>query len=325
MPDPTYLLPTPIVIRYGSDLWTTTDTNHPLIDGVLWEKDVIMLLGSEKAGKSILSLQMAFCLTSGHAFLDKYTVYQPTPVLYLQTEGKPSEMVDRMTAMKAALDIDDTNFFHLYQRFFPLDVKEIVDALIIEIDKLPVKPKVIFVDSLYTSMLGDLSDNTDVRRLFSILSPLLERYNCAVVLIHHETKPSHDEKGNMMDKGDKASFGSVFLRAWVGHILYLKMHRDKSRTLSCDTQRCGKVLEREDLILVEPNPLCFEIKEDKTPSIAKLRIALEGRKEGGYSIEDLEKMTGLSRPSIERGLRVMAKDSITSHDGRKPRKYWICK
>ena len=106
--------------RTGTALWTHDETNQPIIDGVLWEGDVLMLLGSEKAGKSILGLQLAFCLTSGQPFLDKYAVPVPCSVLYIQTEGKPSEMVERMLAMRETLEIDDTRFYHLHQRFLPL-------------------------------------------------------------------------------------------------------------------------------------------------------------------------------------------------------------
>ena len=286
-------------IRYGPALWQIQETNHPLVDGVLWEEDVIMLLGSEKAGKSILGMQLAYNLTSGEAFLDKYPITAPIPVLYLQTEGKPAEMLDRMKAMREAVAIDDLKFYHLFKRFFPLDQRESIDALNRAISKLPVPPKVIIVDSLYTSMMGDLIDNADVRRLLEHLSGLIDKWHCALVLIHHETKEQR-ESGQIVERGDKGSYGSIFLRAWSGHILYLKKHANKLRTLTCDTQRSGKVLEKEDLIMIEPHPLLFQIAEDLTPSIAKVMTHIPPT---GISREDLIKTTGLSSASVDKAVR----------------------
>ena len=309
--------------RTGTALWTHDETNQPIIDGVLWEGDVLMLLGSEKAGKSILGLQLAFCLTSGQPFLDKYAVPVPCSVLYIQTEGKPSEMVERMLAMRETLEIDDTRFYHLHQRFLPLDTEEMVVRLMQEIDKLSVPPKVIIVDSLYTSMLGDLNDNKSVRKLFTMLSPLLDRYKATLVLIHHETKEARADNGQIIERGDKGSYGSVFLRAWCSHILYLKKHKDKTRTLSCDTQRSGKVLEREELVLVEPHPLCFELAGEISPYMHKVKAVLEQAPTGGFLIDDLLKLTGLSRTAVEKSLRCFEKDSVLGKNTSKPRRYWV--
>src|SRR3990167_3579460 len=309
--------------RTGDALWTHPETNQAIVEGVLWEGDVLMLLGSEKAGKSILGLQLAFCLTSGHPFLDKYAVTMPCSVLYIQTEGKPSEMVDRMLAMRDTLAIDDTRFYHLHQRFLPLDTEEIIIRLMQEIDKLPQPPKVIIVDSLYTSMLGDLNDNKSVRKLFTMLSSLLDRYKATLILIHHETKEARTDEGTLIERGDKGSYGSVFLRAWCSHILYLKKHKDKSRTLTCDTQRSGKVLEREDLVLVEPHPLCFELAGNISPYVHKVRAILEQAPKGGWLMEELLKQTDLSRTSIEKSLRQFEKDSVLGKNLSKPRRYWL--
>lgn len=309
--------------RTGAALWHHPETNQPIVEGVLWEGDVVMLLGSEKAGKSILGLQLAFCLTSGQPFLDKYAVTVPCPVLYLQTEGKPSEMVERMLAMRETLEIDETRFYHLHQRFLPLDTEEVIVRLIQELDKLPTAPKVIIVDSLYTSMLGDLNDNKSVRKLFTMLSPLLDRYKATLVLIHHETKESRTEDGRVIERGDKGSYGSVFLRAWCSHILYLKKHKDKTRTLTCDTQRSGKVLDREDLVLVEPHPLCFELAGNTAPYVHKVHAALDHAPQDGWLIEDLMQQTELSRTSVEKSLRQFEKDSVLGKNASKPRRYWL--
>ncbi len=310
-------------ILFGPDIWRVQQPNHPLIQGVLWEGDVMMLLGTEKAGKSILGLQMAFCLTTGTPFLDKYTIPHPVPVLYIQTEGKENEMVEeRMRHMANTIDLEETRFARLFYHFLPLDSHATILRLLDAIKQLPEPPRVIFVDSLYTSMMGDLNENQPVRQFITTVSHLMRELSTSLVLIHHETKEQWME-GRLVDRGDRASYGSVFLRAWVSHILYLKKHKDKSRTLSCDTQRSGKVLEQEELILIEPDPLCFQIKGDYAPYIELTLHHLS--KAQGLTRGELQERTGLSMGALEKGLRqLLLTNKVTKSVGY-PRTYHVRK
>ena len=294
-------------IAFGESLRVKKQDNQVLIDGVLWGGDVMMLLGSEKAGKSILAMQMAHALTSGQVFLDKYKVPAKVPIVYLQTEGKKSDFIDRMNAMSETLECDDNSFFHFYYKFFPLDIDEFRQEFVRQINALPIKPIVGFIDSLYTSMIGDLIDNKDVRILISALAWIIEQTEMTLVIVHHDRKEEFVD-GKPVHYGDKSSYGSVFLRAWVDHILYLKKERNKIRSLSCDTQRSGKVLEKEELILVEPSPLCFEIKQDQTVS---QEILLKNIQKGSKTRKELITL-GLSESTVDRGIRHLLKAKLIS-------------
>lgn len=313
-------------ILTDTDIWRVLMPNHPLIEGVLWEGDVVMLLGSEKAGKSILGLQMAFCLSTGAPFLDKYVIPHPTPVMYIQTEGKENELVERMRHMANTLDIDETRFSRVFQHFLALDDLGTVTKLIQGMERMALPPKVLVLDSLYTSMVGDLNDNHAVRRFITAASEFLKRPGTTLVIIHHETKEQWED-GRVLDKGDRSSYGSVFLRAWVSHILYLKKHKDKSRILSCDTQRSGKVLEREELTLIEPNPLCFQLKGDQTPSAELTYKHLEASAQvpmsQGLTREQLKDRTGLSMAAVEKGLRQLLVAKRVTRTVAYPRTYRI--
>ena len=311
----------PLEILTGEEIWRVSHPNHPLIEGVLWEGDVVMLLGSEKAGKSILGLQMAFSLTTATPFLDKYQIPAPVPVLYIQTEGKENEMVEeRMRHMANTVDVSQERFSRIFQHFLTLDDLGCVTALIKGIKQMETPPKVIFIDSLYTSMLGDLNENHAIRQFITAVSRFLEELHVSLVIIHHETK-EHWEDGRIVERGDRASYGSVFLRAWVSHILCLKKMKDKSRTLTCDTQRNGKVLEREELVLIEPDPLCFQLKGDFAPAVELVLRQLTMK--GPLTREQLKEHTGLSMATVEKGLRqLLLAKKVTKSDGY-PRQYHV--
>ena len=306
-------------IRSGPEIYTAPNSNLPLISGVLWEEDVVMLLGSEKAGKSILAIQMAAALTSGGTFLDKYAVSRPCDVLYIQTEGKESDVSDRLNCMRHALEVDDTRFHHIFKRYIMFDLPEVVEGLIRAIDAKGIHPCVIFLDSLYTSMLGDLNENKDTRKFIAIFSRVLERYHCALVIIHHEGKEWHIE-GKAVDRGDHGSYGSVFWRAWVSHILYLKKLKDKSRSFGSDTQRTGQILQHEDLILLEPDPLCFQIKGEYAAYIEVVRATLR-RFPAGILREELISTCGLSASAVDKAIRELTKLGEIEKTLQKPRKY----
>ena len=312
----------PLIHTTGDALFELGDEGKPLIEGILWDRDVVMMLGSEKAGKSILSMQMAFSLTSGEPFLDKYAIVEKVPIIYVQTEGKRSDFTRRLIAMSNGTPIDRTLFHHCYRKFFPLEAEGSIAILDAMMKKLSPTPRVMYLDSLYTSMEGDLIDNKEVRRFFSVISPFLDKWKLTLVIIHHESKESFDmERREYIDRGDKGSYGSVFLRAFVEHILFLKKGRDKVRVFSCDTQRSGNVMDKEELILIEPDPLTFQLKGDHTPATELIRSHLF--KTSPLTREILAERTLLSQSALSNGLRILLKEKIICKSNTRPTLYAV--
>jgi hypothetical protein len=158
-------------------------------------------------------------------------------------------------------------------------------------------------------MAGNLIDNKDARVFLSRVAYLMDRYHATIVLVHHESRPAFDEKTHEeIDRADKGSYGSVFFRAIVDHILYLKMNRDRSRTLTCNTQRSGEVMSKEDLILVEPDPLCFEIKGDYKAYEEVVKHCVF--KNPGLSIDRIIDRVGLSGSSVSKALCHLFRDKV---------------
>jgi RecA-family ATPase len=288
-----------IHVSTGDDLFKRDTEVLPIIDGYLWERDVVMLFGNEKAGKSILALQMACSISSGDLFMGKFKTIQK-PVIYLQTEGKKDETPKRLEDMNRAIKLDKVKFFKLYKKFMPLDIPEYAEALDLELSAIPIKGGVIIIDCLYMTMLGDLNDNEAVRVFIGLLSEILEKYLLTCVLIHHAKREQIGENGNIVQLGDKSSYGSVFLRANVDHILYLEMLKDKSRVLSCDTQRSGKVSERESLVLMQPSPLFFKVKGELPASEESILWHLNSK---NMAKSEIITMTGLSETTVEKGIK----------------------
>lgn len=301
-------------IRHGNEAFQYEKPSKPLVRHILYRDDVVLLLGSEKAGKSILAQQLAFCCTSGDKFLGKYDVIEPLNVVYFQTEGKENEGVDRRIRMETGVPINKSRYAHFYKKFFPIDIDAYRDFLVKGIEMLPWAPQLLIIDALYMAMTGDLIDNKEVRKLIANVSYVIEKFDLTTIVVHHETKQEYDkETHEPIDKGDKASYGSVFLRAWVDHILYLKKIGGRTCILRCDTQRSGKMLEKETLVLIGDaksdnahEPLHFEINEEHNATAQAVLAMLRIQK--SLTTEELSKTLGLAHSTIYKATRQLISD-----------------
>lgn len=298
-----------IQIFTGDSLFQETVGTKEIIKEIIREGEIGMLLGSEKAGKSILGLQMAAAISAGGTFLDKFEVPEPLPVAYLQLEGYPH--TERLNRMRNAVEVNNENLFLLHKKFLPIDLPEFREELKVTIASLPKVPKVFFLDPLYAGMQGDLINNTDIRRFIAAASKLVEDFGFTMIIVHHEKRENFDvETHQPINLGDRGSYGSVFLRAWVDHILYLKKNKDKTRSLSCETQRSGSVLEEPlQLVLIEPNPLCFQLKGDYAAFVETVKASL---RLGPKTKKQLCQSTGLSQDSVDKALRILFKSNLIS-------------
>jgi len=183
-------------------------------------------------------------------------------------------------------------------------------------------PVAICIDSVYKAIDGDLNENRDIIGFTNAIDDFISRYHSAILLIHHDAKEWRDDKMQTIDRGDKGAYGSVFLRAYVDHILYLKMHKTKARTLTCDTQRSGKTHgDVIDLLMVEPSPLCFQLRGDYKPSTEIIIHQLRLNSQASYS--QLIAATGLAQITLQQGIAVLLKDKKVGFIDNKERYFFL--
>jgi len=286
----------------GDDILKVTDqVKVPLIEGMLFRKDYIMIVAEEKMGKTILSQQLAASLSSGTPFLGVFDIPKPCKVWYMATEGRPEDLQDRFIRINNKITIN-TNNISLIPTVFRFNTPEGLESLTSIIEELKDdKPDVIIVDALYRAIKGSLKADEVVNDFHHVIGLMSSQLSCAVILVHHMTKPQKDHQGNKFQRSDKDMFGSAFLSAAVDHVFWLeKWHKgdnDKDRILKCDTQRSGDIVSNIRLRLKEPDPLYFEVVstnfEDKTKVIKILENC-----PNGASMHDLEFKTRISRSKL---------------------------
>lgn len=286
-------------ISWGDGLYKKKRQYPWIVESVLRSKDVLFIIGREKTGKSILSQQLAFSIVSGEPFLGKYKVPESKNVLLVQTEGKKEETIERIESMSKALKFDKRKFAFLFRKGFYLNFPENRELLERAIDKLPFKPTVLIIDSVYMAMAGDLNDNQDVREFITGISGILEKYEMTCVLLHHESKTVYNDDYQAVEKGDQASFGAAAFNWWIDSILRLRRVKKLSRVLTCNTQRSGKMLDKENLLLIE-HPLHYELREDF--SDAALKILNIVRVKPGVTKDTLQIETGSAASTVQKAI-----------------------
>jgi hypothetical protein len=115
-----------------------------------------------------------------------------------------------------------------------------------------------------------------------------------------------------VERGDQASFGSGAFNWWIDHIIRLRKTRKFERTLTCYTQRSGKMLEREELILIE-QPLHFEIREDMSSSVQLVMATIRAKKTA--NLQELKDLLGLAESTIKKATRELIKNKKIHESG----------
>jgi hypothetical protein len=299
-------------------------SSEAIIEGLVWERDNIFIVGSEKVGKSILALQFAFCLTSGQPLFGEYRVRTPMCVLYVQTEGKLADTRDRISEMLKANDCETANLFIAFFPHVSLDTGLGLDLFVKAVEDKGVRPNVIILDPLYHSMQGSLIDEEDSRRMTANLRVLGARYSATIIVVHHTHKPIRMGDGRLINEGDNAIFGSFVWKAWADHVLLFTHGKEKNRILSCQTQRSGKVVEYEELALTGDPYLGFDRQADRMrPFERSVFEALRGAGLEGITRSGLVDATKLSLTAVEKSLRRLILERCATKTKKRPVVYTI--
>lgn len=285
---------------FGDKLYAKPPMKLPLIEHILYERDVVCISSAPGIGKTMLALQLLCNMTSGTPFLGTYEVYRPLNVLYIQTEGDRAETLERLDLMKQGLPINNARWAHLNLPGIKFNAEsEFVDFL----DSIKICGllyDVIIVDPLYTTVEGSLNSDEVATNWIRNMRTLKALYDCAVIVLHHDAKDIYSE-GVPIDRGNNVTYGSVFWQAFFNHNFKLKKRKDVYY-LEGGKQRSGKIIDRVEMTL-ETEPLLFTSLGDTTSGDAFVVLKALQVAEGRLSAKDLLRITKVSKSSLYRILK----------------------
>lgn len=178
---------------------------RPLVDGVLPAASVGMLFGAPKAGKTFVALDMALSVATGGTWNGHAIRPNAGPVVYIAGEGHKGLRYrieaweaerqttigrDRIRFTDAAINFGDGNA---------------MAALRSDLDRLPAKPSLVVVDTLFRATVGaNVNDQEQMSKFWQVCEQISRQYACTVLVVHHTNKSE-----------SATSFGSIVSEASV--------------------------------------------------------------------------------------------------------------
>lgn len=274
-----------------------------LVENILRERDTMLFVGDEKAGKSLVIQQLVCCLTSQHAFFDKYKVSKPCRISYIQLEGEIEDTQDRFKRLSSTIDFNPEMFQLLF--YPPISFGNTDEYIKLGNDIISHhRPDIVVIDPLYCAMEGSLNDDVAVRQFLGAVRIFKNTLNCGIIIVHHTHKMRLDRDGKHISEGDEATFGSKFLKAYPDHTMLLAYNKKtEERIMSCSTQRAGDI-EKNLVLKLQQDPLYFYETEEIITKEDALHALLKAHPEGLTSDKIME-IAELPSRTFYRSLKVL--------------------
>lgn len=188
----------------------------------------LMIIGRAGIGKSSLSMQAAFVWALGKPFFGVAPA-GPIKSLIVQAENDPGDMALTRNGILTGLSVSHADSDAIFGRVHTVHIDDQTgDQFLATLNRLldDHRPDLVWLDPLLAFCGCDVSDQEAMSAFLRTgLNPLLHRYDCAGVILHHESKPKADNAkqatGGVTDLS-YASMGSSELANWPRGVLVLR-------------------------------------------------------------------------------------------------------
>lgn len=170
-----------------------------LIHGVLPAGALAEVHGSPGAGKSFLALDMALSISTGLPFFGHDVV--SGQVLYVAAE-RFLGLRRRIEALCHRYAITDRSALHIMRDGVQLIDKHDVRSFVVALERLPVAPSLIVLDTLSRCLVGaDENGQRDMSKVVEGIDEIRAATGATVLLVHHTRKAGDMERGSTVLRG----------------------------------------------------------------------------------------------------------------------------
>lgn len=247
----------PEIISWNNKKEEPRELPPAIIEDILHEGHRMCMIGSSKAGKSQLLIELCVALSEGRKWLNCFQCMQ-SKVLYINLEIDPAFVYDRIDKIEKALK---WNFHHrdnlLIWNFYKnssifQDLDMLFGEIISRIKALDIS--VLVIDPIYKLFWGDENNSEEVKKFLVHLDRISKETNCTIIYSHHHPKGSQEGKAII----DRASGSGVFARDID---TFVDVEKVNSNSLT-DEQLCSLRGEKE-LLEFNTVPRNFKMIEKK--------------------------------------------------------------
>jgi hypothetical protein len=273
-----------------------------LIEGVIPEQGFAALYSAPGVGKTFLALDWALRVASGQSFAGRSV--KQGPVVYVIGEGGRGfgKRLKAWSAVNGELP-----------REHVLAVREPVqlhrgegDILIQSIDARNMKPRLIILDTLNQCFSGgDENSAKDMGLWVQAVAPLQQRYEAAVLVLHHLTKNSGDVRG------------SGALPGALDAMIRLSASDAGTITVKCEKQKDAEPFTPFSFRLSpvpEADSACVELTDTRAviPPTALRMLEVLSEHPDGLSSGQWQAFVGLPETTFHRHRRVLVRSSLVT-------------
>lgn len=226
-----------------SELLKIERSRNWLIRGIVPANAAGVLYGAPGTGKTFVAIDIAASVASATKFNGRPTA--TGPIVYVAGEGHAA-IRDRFEAWFKTNKGDDQSQWtgqsdiHISRSSISIVDQSQFHALAAELDGMPVKPKLVIIDTLFRATAGaDVNDAQAMTGFWANVGAIKSRYNCTVLIVHHTGR---NEPGR--------SFGSIVLLA------------NADFEMSIEDSESGKAIKNtKQKDAPEFNPMHFNLKQ----------------------------------------------------------------
>ncbi|MCF8014065.1 AAA family ATPase, partial [Candidatus Woesearchaeota archaeon] len=238
------------------------DIEKPIwnIEGILPEKGIGIIGGDVGCGKSLISINIADCISTGKPLFGKFKTVKGK-VLIIDKENAETWIQQRcLKIVKKCEGLDDVRF--VIEKDVKLDNFspwfQRLDALISEFN-----PDVIIIDSAVRFIDGDENSSKDIRKIYEFIRPLINKHNVSWILLHHLRKGYGNKSVNdLRGSGDFGAFVDVIIMVSKnGDVLTVKQEKNRHQKPLCPF--------KVTFIDTEEGDLLFQYSKDVPEEVIK--------------------------------------------------------
>jgi hypothetical protein len=201
-----------------------------LVEDLWGESSVGVIGGAPKCAKTWLGLDLALSVATGTAFLGKYAVPEPGPVLVYLAEDALLMVRERIEGMvrHRGLDLSRVAIHVITAPVLRLDRD--LDRTRLRETVRRLQPRLLLLDPLVRLHRIDENDAGDVAELLAYFRALQREFDLSVVLVHHTRKSAAGGVAagqGLRGSSDIHAFGdsNLYLRRVREHLVLSSEHR----------------------------------------------------------------------------------------------------
>lgn len=204
--------------------WQPAYKGFVIDQGILPLETRLVIFGSPKAWKSILSIHTAFTIALGLNWFGHKT--ERAAVLLFQVELPKGEFKKRVLKYSNNVAPLPSNLFFETSPYAKLDTSYGLAGLeksILDVQaRAPNLPVVIILDPAYKLMQGNIADEQDTKRFTDNIDTLRIRYGVTTIIVHHSRKIHLDSGGKVVELGSEDMYGGE-LQKWCDTAIGAKL------------------------------------------------------------------------------------------------------